>query len=62
MRARDGRVTFFPGAFMVALVLVLAAAAGSPPRAQEKAVELLPREDMIDAIIRHAGSGGCETR
>jgi hypothetical protein len=47
---------------MVALVLVLAAAAGSPPRAQEKAAELLPREDMIDAIIRHAGSGGCETR
>jgi hypothetical protein len=62
MRGRDGRVTFLPGAFKVALLLVLAVAAGSSPQAQEQAVEFLPREDMIEAIIRYAASGGCDTR
>jgi hypothetical protein len=47
---------------MVALLLALAAAAGSPARAQDKAADFLPREDMIDAIIRFAASGGCDTR
>ena len=62
MKARDGRVTLLPGAFTAALVVALAAAAGSSSRAQDKAVEFLPREDMIDAIIRYAASGGCDTR
>jgi hypothetical protein len=44
------------------LSLVLAAAAGVSALAQEKAVELVPREEMIDAIIDYAASGGCDIR
>ena len=43
-------------------MLALAAGADPPAPAQEKAAEFVPREDMIDAIIHYAASGGCETR
>jgi hypothetical protein len=36
--------------------------AGPSAHAQEAPVELVPREDMIDAIIHYAVSGRCETR
>jgi hypothetical protein len=46
----------------LALALALAVAAGPFARAQGQAADPAPREEMIDAIVQYAASGGCKTR
>lgn len=60
MRRRRCRVPLTSG--VLAIALALAVTAGRSEQEQENAVELVPREDMIDAIIHFAASGRCETR
>jgi hypothetical protein len=62
MAARDACATLSPVVRRAALLLALLAAACAPARAQEKAAAFVPREEMIDALMRYAASGGCETR
>jgi hypothetical protein len=45
-----------------AVLLVLVAVGGAPVRAEERPADVEQREEMIDAIIAYALSGGCETR
>jgi hypothetical protein len=47
---------------MGAVLLVLVAAGGAIVRAEERPAEVEQREEMIDAIVAYALSGGCETR
>ncbi|MBO0763798.1 MAG: hypothetical protein J2P50_04295 [Hyphomicrobiaceae bacterium] len=47
---------------MSSLLIVLAAVGGTTVRAQEMPAEIEQREEIIDAIIAYATSGGCETR
>jgi hypothetical protein len=47
---------------MVVGLLALAAMAGSPLPAEDKAGAPAAREEMIDALIAYAASGGCEAR
>jgi hypothetical protein len=41
---------------------MLAAAPGPPVPAQDRGVEYVPRDGMIDAIVDYAAAGGCRTQ
>lgn len=62
MKARRGPVARLPGLLAGALLLLLAVVGGKSSGAQEKPADIEQREEMIDAIIAYAISGGCETR
>lgn len=62
MRARVCRVGRCAGVLVGASLLVLAAVGGGFVCAEENPAETEQREEIIDAIIAYAASGGCETR
>jgi hypothetical protein len=55
-------VVRYAGVLMGAVLLALVAVGGADVRAEERPAEVEQRDEMIDAIIAYALSGGCETR
>src|SRR5262249_6884435 len=59
MKARNSGGPLLP---RVLVAVAAALLAGASVHAQEKNADFLPREDMVDAIIRYAASSGCDMR